>query len=530
MADEVVTDAFSLGSEVEAQIRSFDADADSYSIGDTVSVSVTVANAVEDSHTLFINQTLVGPDGNEYRPGGQTVTIDGSTERTITLTWSLPEDAPAGQYDGVVSVWAGPDSERPPTKLDSATSIGLFEVERPATADIGAVSVDKDRYSVGQSVVVSATIENPTESEQTVYVGGTITGPDGGTYADPRETGQRVTLSGGSTETIDLSWTVPSEAPAGKYTIETVVWAATSEDPRETQLDTANSGFSIATPDITVASIDVSSADEAPNAGDNEDSYEVGETLSITTELDNGGSEFQDTRLVVLIDTDGDDRADETITSEPRSLAPNEREGFDLTYALQSDGIHRVKVRVETRVDGAWTVTEKTGWRERFDSKQQTEDSPDQKPKARVVGISQAAKSINRGQSIQLTVTVENTGEVPNSFAIDHYVRDEDGQRYEHGDADRLVRLAPGERQSVTISWHPDGNLPVGTYDTIVTVYYGTDVGAIACPSTTTFGGSPPGFSGRRPCARRPPPRSSSRSGSGSARSTTSCRSGSTSP
>jgi len=107
-------------------------------------------------------------------------------------------------------------------------------------AEIDSFSVGGDSFSPGDTIEATATVVNTGGSEHTFFVGYSAT-PDGSneSYDNNGSTGQTVTLSPNESTSVNLSVTVPSDAPLANFTVISSLWRERDRDNLETRLDTA---------------------------------------------------------------------------------------------------------------------------------------------------------------------------------------------------------------------------------------------------------------------------------------------------
>lgn len=117
--------------EVNAEILEFATESRTVEPGDIVESTVTVENTGDVEHTFFVGYSLFGPDGNEYHnegTTGTTVTLGAQERAAVGVSWRVPSDAPAGEYDALTIVWEESDVAELDTQLDDARDENIIEV------------------------------------------------------------------------------------------------------------------------------------------------------------------------------------------------------------------------------------------------------------------------------------------------------------------------------------------------------------------------------------------------------------------
>lgn len=265
--------------DVDVEVEDVDVKSTEVKTDDRVTAEVTVDNDEWDDQRVFVGFSVVGPDGTYYDNDGSTgqvIELDGYEERTVEVSWEVPEDAPDGEYDVVSSVWAETDRNDLETRLGSERVSDAFTVETSAaddenddwwndetttnddgsdswgdtetTTDVpGDTAVNygydgKQRPSASLSMftAVSKTSEadetitsevvllNTGRDEQMFYVQIRLLGPNNEFYRPKLQSTYRsfkqVKVGSESAEIVDLEWTLWTTAPSGEYDVTVIVW------------------------------------------------------------------------------------------------------------------------------------------------------------------------------------------------------------------------------------------------------------------------------------------------------------------
>ncbi len=468
------TDAFRVAEEtIDAQVRGLDVDAGKYDDGESVDATATVENTGNTEHTFFVGYSVVGPEGELYDNDGttgRTVTLAPGETQTLSLSWTVESDAPAGEYEGYVAVWkeSGRDDLR--TRLDSARRSDAFSVAEPTEIDaqISGFDVDSGEYASGETVDATATVENTGNTDHTFFVGYSAVGPDGELYDNDASTGRTVTLAPGERRTVTLSWEVESEAPAGKYDGYASVWQESDRDHLRTRLDSArrSDAFRVAEP----TEVDARIVDAGIDGGE----YASGETVDATAMVENTGN-TEHTFFVgyAAVGPNGEEYDNGGTTGQTVTLAPGEQRVVDLEWTVEDDaptGSYGVRL-------SAWKESDRDTLRTRLDDV--SDDALFEvvdNAGARIVDFDIDRGEFVAGDSVDATAVVENTGTIDHTFFVGYSAVGPDGDEYDNGaSTGRTVTLAPGERTTVSLEWRVEDDAPGGTYDGYVAIWKESD-------------------------------------------------------
>lgn len=95
-----------------AQISEFQPPTGSSNPGDSLKTTVVVVNTGTTTRTFWVGLSYQKPDGSYYDvPPQQTNVLSPHENQLLTFRWNLPQDAPGGQYNAVVAIWNGYDSQ-----------------------------------------------------------------------------------------------------------------------------------------------------------------------------------------------------------------------------------------------------------------------------------------------------------------------------------------------------------------------------------------------------------------------------------
>lgn len=124
------------GPEIDAEITGFSPAAGEYQSGESVTSDVEVENTGDERHTFFVGYGVTDENGDTYDNDGTTgqqVTLSPGERDTVTLSWTVEEDAPPGSYSTTAAVWQESDPGELDTRLDEARVQDAFVVVEPPT-------------------------------------------------------------------------------------------------------------------------------------------------------------------------------------------------------------------------------------------------------------------------------------------------------------------------------------------------------------------------------------------------------------
>lgn len=91
---------------------------------------------------------------------------------------------------------------------------------------------------------------------------------------------------------------------------------------------------------------------------------------------------------------------------------------------------------------------------------------------AQIIDFDVVSGEFRQGETVDATATVENTGNVENTFFVSYSALGPDSGSYDNNDdTGQTVTLDPGDSQGVSLSWTVQSNSPTGTYDAITSVW-----------------------------------------------------------
>lgn len=122
--------------EIDARILEFSPPSGEYSEGEDVTGQVEVENTGNTQHRSFVGYSVIDEDETIYHNEGTTgkpVTLEPGERTTVTVSWTVEEDAPPGSYDTETAIWEEDDPSSLETQLDYTRVENNFEVESADT-------------------------------------------------------------------------------------------------------------------------------------------------------------------------------------------------------------------------------------------------------------------------------------------------------------------------------------------------------------------------------------------------------------
>ncbi|UHH26812.1 hypothetical protein [Halobacterium noricense] len=454
-----------------ARILNFNQDSGSFEAGERVTAEVEVRNTGSSDQTFFVGYSMVGPNGNWHDNDGQTgttVTLSPNEREWVSVSWTVSNDVPVGEYDAVTSVWAESDRDNLQTRLDSARQNGAFEVVEPAEVDaaIRDVSVDGGTYDRGETVDATVVVENTGDESHAFFAGYSAVGPNGELYDNNGETGQVVTLDPGERRSVQVEWTVEDGVSSGEFGSRISVWAEQDRDNVRTRLDDVHreNVFTVTEPaDISAQVVEASVA-----SGE----YTPGDAVDATAVIENTGN-TEHTFFVgySVIGPDSESYDNNEATGQTVTLQPGEQRTVSLEWTVQSTAVTgdydaRISVWKERDRDNLRTRLDDVRRADQFSVTEETEVA------AEVVSVDIASGEFQSGSSVDATAIVENTGNTEHTFFVGYSALGPDGGVYDNdGQTGRTVTLAAGERRSVSLEWTVEDGTPAGSYGAEISVW-----------------------------------------------------------
>ncbi|GGN93938.1 carboxypeptidase regulatory-like domain-containing protein [Halomicroarcula pellucida] len=429
-----------------ARITSFAVDGGTHQPGETVTGTITVENTGDTTHSFWVDFSAQGPDSGWSTGQRGYLDLSPGESRTVALTWTVPDDATAGTYDGGTAVYKSDAKE---TKYDGASRSDAFRVDQPTTAArITSFAVDDGTYQPGETVTGTITVENTGDTTHSFWVDFSAQGPDSGWSTGE---GTYVDLSPGERRTIALDWTAPDGASSGTYDAGTAIYESANKD---TKYDGSRSdAFRVDQP-TTAARITSFAVDGG--------THQPGETVTGTITVENTG----DTTHSFWVDLSAQEPADGWTTGEGGyvDLTPGESRTVELTWTVP-DGA------TTGTYDGGTAVYKSANKDTKYDGQSRLDAFRVDRPTtaARITSFAVDGGTHQPGETVTGTITVENTGDTTHSFWVDLSAQGpEDGWTTGEGD---YLELAPDERRTVELTWTVPDGATTGTYDGGTAVY-----------------------------------------------------------
>ncbi len=237
VADNQQSDSFEVEKPTtEADITEFDVESGTYKPGESVTSSVTVKNTGDTTSSFWVDFSAQEPDSEWSTGEGTAIELSPGEDRAVELTWTVPNGAEPGLYDGGTAVYQSEDKNQ---KHDGETGSDAFEVTEASeiSGRLTAVETDSGEFHPGDTIEATATVENNGTADHTFFVEPRISGPDGTEYSDLGAVGKPVTVEAGDQTEVTVSFTVPETASGGKYDSWLTLWKEDDPDNLQTRLD-----------------------------------------------------------------------------------------------------------------------------------------------------------------------------------------------------------------------------------------------------------------------------------------------------
>jgi hypothetical protein len=96
----------------------------------TVNYNIFVDGTYAGSHTFYCGYSVLDPNGQPWDIPYQALTLYPNDRRTVSLTWTVPSDAPKGKYTARVAVWED-------VQPDGFTLVNRFDMREQQCFSVG---------------------------------------------------------------------------------------------------------------------------------------------------------------------------------------------------------------------------------------------------------------------------------------------------------------------------------------------------------------------------------------------------------
>ncbi|MFC5368721.1 Ig-like domain-containing protein [Salinirubrum litoreum] len=428
----------------EGDIERVDWPAGEYEPGDVVRTEVDVENTGEAGHEFAVGYSLRGPDGEWHDDDGtthETVYVPAFDDRTVTVSWRVPEDAPAGEYDGQVALYERVSGDELAGFLDDRSDRNLFRVAPENTApDLGRESPRDDdvtaevEESIDFAVDAADTERNLDRVEW---------------YVDGDRVDTEYT-SGGS-ETAELDWTFDE---SGDYTVSAVAVDTTGAESASLSWDVT---VEAVRPEATIRAVDWPTGE-----------YEPGDRVTATVLVENTGLVGHTFHLGYSVrGRDGDWQSNDGTTDEDRYLARGEDDYVDVSWTVPEDaapGEYDALVAVyrQETTDGL------TG---RIDDADEGDTFSVVTPRPTTdLDVERLPDGeYTPGETVTTEIDLRNTGDRETIYEVQYRLVGPEGRLVPGADP-REISLRPAEEDPITLDRTLPTDAPDGAYDVVVVV------------------------------------------------------------
>ncbi len=378
--------------------------------GENVTISITVENlgntALPETVDVTLNNETTGQNIGEQAIG--SLSAGSSEERTFI--WET-DNAQIGTHTLVASHNLNDDNDSNDSESTTIT------VEEPADISITDVSATPSSVIQGESVEVDVTIENTGEQSAEDF---SVTLEDL-TDDNTIETQSGNSLDPGDNTTLTFVWDT-DEASSGEHNLR-----ASNSFSDDTRSETVT--VEEAVTDIAVTEVN------APS------STVQGETVDINVTVENTGNQPVNENIDVILEDLTDDNTVNTQQISGLNAGAAETLTFSWNTGDASIGEHELQ--------GAHSIDD-----DNSDNDSETASIAVEEPAdISITDISATPSSVIQGESVEVDVTIENTGEQP---AEDFSVTLEDLTDDNTIETQSGNSLDPGDNTTLTFVWDTD--------------------------------------------------------------------------
>jgi len=295
----------------------------------TTDDSVTVtANVTNDGDQTGSETVVFEVDGEEIATE-ELSDVDADTDEEVEFTYT-PDAEDAGETPQFT------------VKVDDSTASESIDVFKPSFLAVDELTVENENNDVqsGGEITVQADVDNQggVESAQQkveLRLGSDVSGTEGDDYTVLED--DNVTIDGNGEETIEFTGVTVDEDAEEIDFGQNEIGIATEDD--------SEVGLLSVLPPQPVFTASIDSLDET---------VEVGETVSVNTEIENVGQESDEQDIEFAVDDDVED-------SEQVDLASGDSIEVEFTYETTDDDVGDLPVSISTAnetVEDTVTVTE----------------------------------------------------------------------------------------------------------------------------------------------------------------------------
>lgn len=159
--------------EIDARILEFSPPSGEYSEGEDVTGQVEVENTGNTQHRFFVGYSVIDEDETIYHNEGTTgkpVTLEPGERTTLTVSWTVEEDAPPGNYDAETAIWEEDDPSSLETQFDytrveDTFTVGSADTDADTTENEETDQEEETQPSDEEDETTSETEESTSDTE-----------------------------------------------------------------------------------------------------------------------------------------------------------------------------------------------------------------------------------------------------------------------------------------------------------------------------------------------------------------------------
>ena len=420
-----------------------------------------------DASVFSVSEPNRNPTASRESPDGEI-----SIESGESVAFTLAADDPDGNLDGIE--WYVDETLETTQSVNgtNATPATTIAFDDPGTYVVEGIVFDRERtYSEAVEWIVTVEAGNvppnatlgEQQSERSVRTG--------------EEAAFNVTADDGNGNVAGIEWYVDDELVAETQSINgseaTGTRSFTFDEPGEHTVEAVvfDSQRAYSSPVVWDVSVERTHTDAQINGviTDRTD-LRRGDEISTTVVVENTGNVAATFGLNTSIIGPAETAFAPGSARRNLTLVPDERAEVRLDWNVPEtarEGDYDIVAAVR---NGSARTTAQSALAER----RQTDAfavSVENRTRVRINAIEVGSETYARGDTAEVTATIENTGTVRSRFHVTHHIVGPQGRQFEDDGTDRSMVLAPGVNETVRLEWQIGNQRPSGQYGTVLQVW-----------------------------------------------------------